>query len=47
MMTKSGLKLETVGGYLGRKNGLLNALSLGMLGRFMVMQYLVRVRRVA
>lgn len=47
MMTKSGLKLETVGGYLGRKKGLLNALSLGMLGRFMVMQYLVRVRRVA
>ena len=47
MMTRSGLKLETVGGYLGRKKGVLNALSLGMLGRFMIMQYLVRVRRVA
>jgi len=47
MMTKSGLKLETVGGYLGRKKGLLNALSFGMLSRFMIMQYLVRVRRVA
>ena len=47
MMTKSGLKLETVGVYLGRKKSLLNALSLGMLSRFMVMQYLVRVQRVA
>lgn len=45
MMTQSGLKLETVSGYLGRKKGLINALTFGTLARFMIMQYLIRVRR--
>lgn len=45
MMTRSGLKLEAVDGYLGRKKGLINAVTFGVFARFMIMQYLIRVRR--
>lgn len=47
LMTKSGLEIESVSGYLGRKKGLLNALTFGVFSRFMIMQYLIRVRRVS
>ena len=47
MMTGSGLTLESVGGWLGRKNRLLSALTFGLSRRFTILQYLIRVRRTA
>lgn len=45
LMTPPGLKLEAVGGYLGRKNKLLKAFTLGLSARFTIQQYVIRVRR--
>ncbi|SEJ60034.1 Methyltransferase domain-containing protein [Sphingomonas sp. OV641] len=47
LMTRAGLKLEAVSGYLGRKQKLFNFVTLGRFSRFMIMQYLIRVRRSA
>ena len=47
MMTDSGLTLESVGGWLGRKNRLLSVLTFGLSRRFTILQYLIRVRRTA
>lgn len=47
LMTKSGLRLEVVDGYLGRKKTLLNTVTFGIFARFLIMQYLIRVRRMS
>lgn len=46
MMTETGLKLDKVGGVLGRKNKLMSRLTLGMSERFTALQHMIRVRRV-
>lgn len=45
MMTETGLKLEKIGGVLGRKNKLMNLLTFGISKRFTTLQYMIRVRR--
>jgi 2-polyprenyl-3-methyl-5-hydroxy-6-metoxy-1,4-benzoquinol methylase len=47
MMTRSGLKLESANGWLGRKNKLLKMITFGLSERFTVLQYIIRVRRTA
>lgn len=45
LMTRPGLKLESVSSWLGRKNKILKALTFGISERFTVMQYYIRVRK--
>lgn len=47
MMTRTGLQLEAVTGTMGGRYKLMNTATVGLLRRFFVLQYLIRVRRPA